>query len=75
MNLLILILFKFYLTICILSNDILKTDTSVLPCLIQITCGCQKQLAEFPLVRGILADLSVFFKDLIRNISNTVMVS
>ncbi|CAH8492325.1 unnamed protein product [Heterobilharzia americana] len=47
-------------------------DPQILPCLIHIACGCQKQKSELPLVRGILADLNVLFKDIIKSISSSL---
>ncbi|CAH8509388.1 unnamed protein product [Schistosoma rodhaini] len=46
------------------------SDPHILPCLIHIACGCQKQKSELPLVRGILADLNVLFKDIIKSVSS-----
>nr|AAW27167.1 SJCHGC01947 protein [Schistosoma japonicum] len=47
-------------------------DPQILPCLIHIACGCQKQKFEMPLVRGILADLNVLFKDIIKSVSSSL---
>ncbi|VDP87456.1 unnamed protein product [Echinostoma caproni] len=49
-----------------------SVDTTVLPSLVHITLGCQCQLDEFPLGRGILADLSILFKDLVRSIRDAL---
>ncbi|KAH9585695.1 Protein saal1 [Schistosoma haematobium] len=46
------------------------SDPHILPSLIHIACGCQKQKSELPLVRGILADLNVLYKDIIKSISS-----
>lgn len=49
-------------------------DPHILPSLIHIACGCQKQKSELPLVRGILADLNVLYKDIIKSISSCLEV-
>ncbi|KAF5397114.1 hypothetical protein PHET_09928 [Paragonimus heterotremus] len=49
-----------------------SSDDSVLPCLLHVTLGCQKQLRDVPLVRGILADLNILFKDIIRAVESTL---
>ncbi|CAH8537965.1 unnamed protein product [Dicrocoelium dendriticum] len=43
-------------------------NRSVLPCLMHITLGCHQQLRDCPLVRGVLADLNILFKDVIRSL-------
>ncbi|VDP05160.1 unnamed protein product [Schistosoma curassoni] len=50
------------------------SDPHILPSLIHIACGCQKQKSELPLVRGILADLNVLYKDIIKSISSCLEV-
>ncbi|KAF8563995.1 hypothetical protein P879_11352 [Paragonimus westermani] len=47
-------------------------NDSVVPCLLHVTLGCQKQLRDVPLVRGILADLNILFKDIIRAVESTL---
>ncbi|CAH8525329.1 unnamed protein product [Schistosoma haematobium] len=51
-------------------NGVSALDPHILPSLIHIACGCQKQKSELPLVRGILADLNVLYKDIIKSISS-----
>ncbi|CAL8068978.1 unnamed protein product [Calicophoron daubneyi] len=51
------------------------SDETVLPNLIYVALGCQQQVNDNPLVRGILADLNVLFKDLVKSTDETLQVS
>ncbi|GAA32013.1 Protein saal1 [Clonorchis sinensis] len=52
-----------------------SSDRTVLPCLLHVTLGCQSQLNDLPIVRGILADLNILYKDVIRTIESVLRTS
>ncbi|OON22575.1 hypothetical protein X801_01517, partial [Opisthorchis viverrini] len=62
------------LSIFLLPHPLLS-DRTVLPCLLHVTLGCQSQLNDLPIVRGILADLNILYKDVIRTIESVLRTS